>query len=170
MRIISEVDTMEQYALFLALKQLLEQYTAQPFTFGFNDVDSNADFDCGIYIQDSEGGEYRDLTGGYRNRIARVQFSAISDLTSTGNIATAGFMGYIRNLLPQLITSVAVPQMGIDGDGMVIEDPEGVYSPAEVVIIKTKLITGVIPLGKQSQGRAEYSLNALITFIVKEVS
>lgn len=146
---------MEQYGLFLALKELLKSWEGQPFTLGFNDMDINADFDCGIYIRGDAPGEYRDMTtGAYVNRVARVQFLAQSDLSADGNIATAAFTAFIRNLLPLTIyETVSVTYKDVTYD---------------VTIIKASLIGDVIPLGKNEQGRARYSLNALITYTISE--
>ena len=146
---------MEQYGLFLALKELLKGWGGQQFSFGFNDMDINADFDCGVYIRGDAPGEYRDITtGSYVNRTARVQFLAQSDLSADGNIATATFTAFIRNLLPLTIhETVTVTYKDVTYD---------------VTIIKASLIGDVIPLGRSEQGRARYSLNALITYSVKE--
>lgn len=146
---------MEQYALFLTLKELLKDWQGQQFTFGFNDMNLNADFDCGVYIRGDKPGEYRDLTtGAYVNRVARVQFFTQSDLSAEGNIATSTFTGFIRNLLPLTIHETVT-----------VTYKEQFY---EVTIIKASIINDVIPLGKSEQGRARYSLNAQITYTVKE--
>lgn len=145
---------MEQYALFLALKELLKGWQGQTFSFGFNDMDINGDFDCGIYIRGDKAGEYRDLTGRYINRVARVQFLTQSDLSADGNIATSAFTGFIRNLLPLTIHET-----------ITVTYKETTY---EVTIIKANIINDIIPLGRSEQGRARYSLNASITYSVKE--
>lgn len=145
---------MEQYGLFLALKELLKSWEGEPFTLGFNDMDLNADFDCGVYINDDTP-EYRNIsTGEYLNCVSRVQFIAQSDLSADGNIATNEFMIFIRNLLPSLINRPVT-----------VTYKDTTY---EVLIIKTRLIGGVNTLSRNEQGRARYSLNALITYSVKE--
>ena len=146
---------MEQYALFLAIKELLKGWQGQQFTLGFNDMDLNADFDCGVYIRGDAPGEYRDLTGRYINRQSRVQFLAQSDLSADGNIATSTFTGFIRNLLPLTIHET-----------ITVTYKEQSY---EVTIIKASLIGDIIPLGRNEQGRARYSLNAQLTYSMKEV-
>lgn len=148
---------MEQYGLFLALKELLKSWEGEPFSFGFNDMDINADFDCGVYIRGDAPGEYRDITtGAYVNRTARVQFLTQSDLSAEGNIATSTFAGFIRNLLSLTIHET-----------ITVTYKETTY---DVTIIKASLIGDVIPLGRNEQGRARYSLNALITYSVKEAN
>lgn len=156
---------MEQYALYLALKMILQQWQGQAFTFGFNDMDANADFDCGIYVSGEAPGTARDMQGNYYNRLARVQFLAQSDLSHEGNLATAGFMGFIRNTLPTTLNKTCtVTGVGIDSvTGFVVQDPEGSLS---VGIVVCDIAHDTIPLGKNSQGRQRYSLNALVTYTI----
>jgi hypothetical protein len=158
---------MEQRALFLALKQICEGLPGQVFKLFYNDMDGNKGFNCGIYVSGERAGQYRDLnTGQYINRFARVQFLAQGDDSHNGNLETSAFCGYLRNVLSGTVSkSFMVLGLAFDAGGFLIQDVDG---SVVVEIIKTDVTQDVVPLGKTSQGKARYSLNALITYTVQE--
>lgn len=158
---------MEQYVLYLVLKEIAKQLDSN-FKYSFNDMDSNADNVCGIYIKGAEPSQYRALSGGeYYNIINRVQFLI------QGGLDNNSLMNSLRlgsNLKDTLIRAsnryiIAPSKIGKDEDGQIVIATDGqTLESLTVVLTKVDLLSDLVNIGKSEQGRPRYSINFRINY------
>lgn len=158
---------MEQYVLYLVLKEIAKELNSN-FEYSFNDMDSNADNVCGIYIKGAEPSQYRTLSDGkYYNIINRVQFLI------QGGLDNDSLMNSLRlgsNLKDALIRAsnkyiIAPSKIGIDGDGQIVIATDGqTLESLTVVLTKVDLLSDLVNIGKSEQGRPRYSINFRINY------
>lgn len=158
---------MEQYVLYLVLKEIAKQLDSN-FDYSFNDMDSNADNVCGIYIKGAEPSQYRTLSDGeYYNIINRVQFLI------QGGLDNDSLMNSLRlgsNLKDTLIRASnryidAPSKIGKDGDGQIVPaTDEETLECLTVVLTKVDLLSDLVNIGKSEQGRPRYSINFRINY------
>ena len=153
---------MEQYVLYLILKEIAKQLDSN-FNYSFNDMDSNADNVCGIYIKGAEPSQYRTISDGeYYNIINRVQFFI------QGGLDNNSLMNCLKlgsNLKDTLIRSsnryiVAPSKIGKDGDGKIVIATDGqTLDSLTVVLAKVDMLSDLVNIGKSEQGRPRSSIN-----------
>lgn len=158
---------MEQYVLYLVLKEIAKQLDSN-FDYSFNDMDSNADNVCGIYIKGAEPSQYRTLSKGeYFNIVNRVQFLI------QGGLDNNSLMNSLRlgsNLKDTLIRAsnryiIAPSKIGKDGDGQIVIATDGqTLESLTVVLTKVDLLSDLVNIGKSEQGRPRYSINFRINY------
>lgn len=158
---------MEQYVLYLVLKELVKEFNSQ-FKYSFNDMDSNADNVAGIYIKGAEPSQYRTLSDGqYYNIINRVQFLI------QGGLDNDSLMNCLRlgsNLKDALISAsnryiIAPSKIGCNEDGQIVITEDGqTLQSITVVLTKVDLLSDLVSLGKSEQGKPRYSINFKINY------
>lgn len=162
---------MEQYALYLALKQMLKDLNGE-FKYSFNDMDINGENIVGVFVRGGESPRRRELkTGKYYNLSARVQFlvQGKNDKVSLMNVTKLS--SDIRNTLSttfnRYIRVLSQVRM-VNGELVYTESGEEIAEEeqAQVLVISTSLLGEVDFKGKTAQGKPMYSLNFKILYTV----
>ena len=168
---------MEQYVLYLVLKEIAKQLDSN-FNYSFSDMDSNADNVCGIYIKGAEPSEYRTLSDGeYYNIINRVQFLIQGGLDNDSLMNSLRLGSNIKDTLIRASNRyiTAPSKIGKDGDGKIVITTDGneetvtdgdeeTLESITVMLTKVDLLSGLVNIGKSEQGRPRYSINFRINY------
>lgn len=163
---------MEQYALYLVMKQQLLNIDSS-FKCSFNDMDSNRPNSVGIYVKSGGTPRRREIsTGSYYNYMARVQFDILGDNSKTSLMNVLSLASRLRNTLQNSSNKVFyVQDEQIKWvNGAIVYDPDGslVGSDIEVILCKVALLGEVDSKGKTGQGLPRYSLNIRAEYYVKD--
>lgn len=160
---------MEQYALYLVIKKLINEL-GYNFKVSFNDFDTNADEVIGIYVRGGNTPEYRELsTGKYYNFSSRIQILIQSGLSKNSLLKCLDLSSKIRevltsdsnNIISQVDTLKCI-------DGKIIEDKNNtlVGETVDLGISKSKLIGDIGIKDKTPQNRSIYSINLLFDYFI----
>lgn len=146
---------MEQYALYLVIKDLCKSLTDK-FVFSFNDMDFNRENVAGIYIRGSTPSSYRSLmSGSYYNKSCRVQIILQGGLSGNSIIEMLKLSSNIREAL------VVLSNKRFD----IPDNPfAGSIKGGSILITLIKLLGDVSFVGKSEQGLPRYSLNFKIDY------
>lgn len=162
---------MEQYALYLALKEMLLSIS-QDFKISFNDMDINKGNVCGIYIKAGEPSEYRTISQGhYMNHSARVQFMFQGDNSNDSLFDVLRVASKLKDsLIISSNTTKSTPKTirWIDGE-LAVVNGDSEITDDEVVTVLMSLVTmlGEVDFkGKSEQGLPRYSLNFKIYYSI----
>lgn len=163
---------MHQYGLFTWLKsQLLAcNPTLTDAGVNFNDMDSNGDNVCGVYIKGDTPKVRRLSDMAYCNQVARVEIMQVCALDNnslmTAQQALSDFADYV-------VTQAAVTyeldgsKVGIDPTGKVVyAQGMDALSPAYLDIVRVDALSSVLYIGKNTQGKPQVSLNLRIAYQV----
>lgn len=158
---------MEQYVLYLVLKDMIKDFNSN-FKYSFNDMDSNEDNVCGIYIKGAEPSEYRTLSDGeYYNIINRVQFLIQGGLDNDSLMNCMRLGSKIKETLIRASNRyiIAPSKIGKDGDGQIVIATDGqTLECLTVVLTKVDMMSDLVNIGKSEQGRPRYSINFRINY------
>ena len=140
---------MEQYDLYLCLKQILAEYLTE-FKISYNDLNVKADNSIGCYIKGSVVSKYRELSSGeYYNHTNRVTFRTNGKFEQGSIEKCLTLNSNIRDTLIKIKNSTYV----LDNN-------------KSVLISKINLLSDILYIGKDEQGRPQYSLNLSIEYSV----
>lgn len=162
---------MEQYALYLVMKQKLNEID-DTLKCSFNDMDSNAANVVGIYIRGGSTPKDRELaTGEYFNYTARVQFLLQGDNSKNSLMKIMSTASSLRKALircSNLGFSVNEQLKWVDGN--VVYDPEDKLGGNDISVLLTKVsLLGEVDFkGKTTQGLPKYSINFMVEYYCKE--
>lgn len=163
---------MEQYALYLVMKQKLNSITSS-FKCSFNDMDSNGDNVAGIYIKSGGTPRRRELSSGmYYNYSARVQFILQGSDNKESLMNVLSTASRLRNtLIRDSNLQVVVNDEQIKWvDGRIVYDQDNSLEGTgiEVTLCKVSLLGEVDFIGKNMQGKPKYSINFRIEYFIKD--
>lgn len=165
---------MEQYALYLALKNILLSLSDE-FKYSFNDMDSNGKNVAGIYIKGAEPSEYRSISdGSYYNYISRVQLLYQGDNNNNSLMSMLILVSKVRNALIRASNRIYTtsPQISYMGNSIVFRNKNEPFREEEeevkVILTKVDLLGEVDFKGKTGQGLPKYSLNFKINYSLIE--
>lgn len=103
----------EQFALFLGFKSIIQELGLSFGSITFNDMNSNKSNVAGVFIRGDAPSEYRDVaTGEYYNLAARVQFLMNGSIEKSGLMKLLSDASKLRHKLVKLGSS----WRQIDGD------------------------------------------------------
>lgn len=158
---------MEQYVLYLILKELAKELDNN-FKYSFNDMDSNADNVCGIYIKGAEPSQYRTLKEGvYCNTVNRVQFLIQGGLDNNSLMSSLSLGSKLKDALIRASNRyiIAPPEVGYDEEGNIVKAKTGeILNRITVVLTKVDMLSDLVNIGKSEQGRPRYSINFKIYY------
>ena len=163
---------MHQYGLFTWLKEKLQTFNPALTAITFNDVDSNGDNVCGIYVK-GDSPQVRSLaTMSYGNQVARVEFMQVCSLDNNSLMTAQQTLSDFADSIVQEAANtyeLDTSKVGTDpATGKVVyAQPESVLSPAYLTLIRVDALSGVLYIGKTSQGKPQVSLNFRIIYSVE---
>lgn len=165
---------MEQYALYLALKNILLSLSDE-FKYSFNDMDSNGKNVAGIYIKGAEPSKYRSISdGSYYNYVSRVQLLYQGDNNNNSLMNMLILVSKVRDALIRASNRIYTtsPQISYMGNSIVFRNKNEPLREEEeevkVILTKVDLIGEVDFKGKTGQGLPKYSLNFKINYSLIE--
>lgn len=148
---------MEQYVLYVLIKNIIKDLTDNKYSVSFNDMDFNKPESIGIYIKGGEVPKYRNLsTGNYFNFIHRVQIVLQGNNTNEGLFGVLDAATKIRNYMVvqnNTLHTVNDPKLGEDD--------------IDIQIGLVKLLGETNFNNKTSQGLPVYSINFKIQYYVR---
>lgn len=149
---------MEQYILFVVLKDIIKDLSDNKYAMTFNDMDFNKPNSIGVYIKGGEVSQYRELsTGNYYNYINRVQLVLQGDRTNESLVSLLKLATRIRSYMVLLSNaSLDVPEnKNIEEQGQKIQ------------FGLVKLLGEVNFNNKTSQGLPVYSINFKFQYTIR---
>ena len=160
---------MEQYALYIALKSIVQAIDSS-FAYSFNDMDSNKGNVASITIKGGEASNYRTLAKGqYFNHNSRPQFLMQADLNedSLQNMLSVNSK-IIKTLMLASNTFIDVSsKLGITTAGDIVKVTTANQTSLRgltVVILQVDISGDPVYVGKSEQGRPRYSINMRIKY------
>ena len=163
---------MEQYALYLVIKEIIDNL-GYNFKTSFNDYDINGDNVIGIIFKGGTNPQYRELsTGKYYGYTNRVQLIIQSGYTKASLLNTLSILKNIRDILTSGIINKVyrAGSMRNSGGRLFINDNSGNDNSGNEVyvwITRTHLIGDVEFKSKSSQTRSIYSINMMFEYFIK---
>lgn len=153
---------MEQYMLYLFIKNLLNDMCSYKVT--FNDIDMNAADRIGVYIKGGDPSEYRDIrTGRYYNISSRVQLLFQGSMSNEGLFTIMEVASRFRDKFTTMC-NVLYPMTEDDLNNLNSKLDGVQYESAELQISLVKLLGEVDFKGKTSQSLPRYSLNMAVYY------
>lgn len=158
---------MHQFGLYLFLKTLLQALNPA-LAVTFNDMDSNGDNHCGIYVK-GDAPEVRTLGDlSYSNSVARVQLLQVCALDNnslmTAQSVLSAFLDQVCSIANEAF-ELDISKIGIGPTGKVIcADGVTTLSPAYLTIVQADALSDVLFIGKTEQGKPQLSLNLRIIY------
>lgn len=160
---------MEQYALYLSLRYLINSLNANYKT-SFNDMDLNKGGVVGVYIRGAEPSDYRDLASGeYYNYSARVQLLFQCENNQDKLLEMLGLISKVRSALVRASNSInpTLPVIRYLEREIIKGQPETQEQEIKVRYNLTRLLGEVEFKGKTGQGLSMYSLNIKIFYNIE---
>lgn len=160
---------MEQYALYLVLKDIINELGIEQ-SITFNDMDDNGHNCIGIYVKGDIPTSYRNIsTGNYYNYSARVQVLMNGDLSNDGLMGLLSNASLIRDKLVTMNNTVheCSDKVTILDGSLVYNRLDDVNGIGVVVRLSTVSLLGEVRFeGKNSQGLPRYSINFKIYYSI----
>lgn len=161
---------MHQFGLYLFIKTLLQALNPA-LAISYNDMDSNGNNCCGVYIK-GDAPEVRHLADlSYSNSVARVQLLQVCALDNNSLMTAQEVLSEFQSIMcfyANDTIKLDISKIGIDPttNKVVYADGTTTLSPAYLTIVRADVLSDVLYIGKTEQGKPQLSLNLKIFYTV----
>lgn len=159
---------MRQYALYLALKELLTELGCPYSAIYYNDRDELKEGAVSIYVRSGVLSKLRRLADGYYiGKYDRVQLVIQTGRTKEEILQGMEFGNKLEDKLPGIFNKdIAIPsnKLVMTSDGIEISSTVVTGDPFNLTILQTNPQSGLISMGKTEQGLSLFSINIIVNY------
>lgn len=161
---------MRQYCLFLAITQLISEMGCPATNPTYNSMNPVEEDACGVYIRGGILPRGRSLaTGRYLRKADRVQLLLQTGRTKESILSWENFVRNIEDRMPEVFNrsfELASTKIGFDSVGNFTTNTNDIVTGVRVMFMRTDPQSGVLNIGRSSQGLTRYSCNYVIEYSI----
>ena len=161
---------MRQYCLFLAVKQILSELGCPASTPTYNSMSAVEEDACGVYVRGGILPRGRNLaTGQYLRKADRVQLLMQTGKDKGSILNWEVFLHKVEDEMPCVFNryfDLDRTKVGFDENGNMTTDVNNIVSGVRVMFVRTDPQSGVLNIGRSSQGLTRYSCNYVIEYSI----